>query len=146
MDKGVTLSPNTHMLTSGPLGDQVNFGEHLQKNLKLNQLRNGQPPAAAGGRWVWPGAGCGVVRGRVPGALRSHGGGLNPTVLICAPGWVDRTGTVASPWATANYVRHSLATALRSKVGSRALFFAAAVCGCGGAARRGPSRACGEVG
>jgi hypothetical protein len=64
MDKGIQISPNTFMLTSGGVGDCTSFGEYIQKNLKLNELRN---------------------------------------------------GVVASPWSTANFVRTSLAKALRSK-------------------------------
>ena len=41
MDKSIKLAPNALMLTSGPVGDCTNFGEYIQKNLKLNQLRNG---------------------------------------------------------------------------------------------------------
>lgn len=41
MDKSLAISPNTLMLLSGPNGDTVNFGEYIQKNLKLNTLRNG---------------------------------------------------------------------------------------------------------
>lgn len=64
MDKSVTISDNTLMLTSGEVGDSTAFSEYIAKNLKLNQLRN---------------------------------------------------GITASPWSTANYVRHQLATALRSR-------------------------------
>mmetsp|Transcript_14904 Transcript_14904/g.38180 ORF Transcript_14904/g.38180 Transcript_14904/m.38180 type:complete len:215 (-) Transcript_14904:276-920(-) len=64
MDKSIELTPNTLMLTSGPLGDTVSFGEYIAKNLKLNSLRN---------------------------------------------------DTESSPWSNANYVRHQLAEALRSR-------------------------------
>lgn len=41
MDKGIKVAPNMLMLTSGPVGDCVAFGEYISKNIKLNELRNG---------------------------------------------------------------------------------------------------------
>eukprot|EP00038_Savillea_parva_P007046 m.167522 g.167522 ORF g.167522 m.167522 type:complete len:199 (+) comp12838_c0_seq1:76-672(+) len=64
MDKSIEIAPNTLMLTSGPLGDVTAFGEYIQKNLKLNSLRN---------------------------------------------------ETETSPWSNANFVRHNLASALRTR-------------------------------
>lgn len=41
LDKMITLSSKTVMLLGGEVGDCTHFGEFIQKNLKLNQLRNG---------------------------------------------------------------------------------------------------------
>ena len=50
MDKMLPLTDSTLMLLAGEVGDCSHFGEFIQKNLKLNALRNGHeasPHAAA---------------------------------------------------------------------------------------------------
>lgn len=50
LDKMIQLSSKVGMLMSGPVGDCSHFGEYIQKNLKLNSLRDGHeasPHAAA---------------------------------------------------------------------------------------------------
>lgn len=40
-DKMIKLNDHTLMLTSGEIGDCTNFGEYVQKNVQLHQIRNG---------------------------------------------------------------------------------------------------------
>eukprot|EP00041_Stephanoeca_diplocostata_P012892 m.217584 g.217584 ORF g.217584 m.217584 type:complete len:199 (+) comp19131_c0_seq4:48-644(+) len=65
MDKSLAISPNTLMLLSGPNGDTVNFGEYIQKNLKLNTLRNGTTST--------PWSNANYVRHELAQSLRSRG-------------------------------------------------------------------------
>eukprot|EP00050_Salpingoeca_kvevrii_P010982 m.11886 g.11886 ORF g.11886 m.11886 type:complete len:194 (-) comp3186_c0_seq1:229-810(-) len=53
MDKMMALNPHTLMLTSGPVGDSVNFGEFIQKNLRFQALKNGfEASTAASAHYV----------------------------------------------------------------------------------------------
>lgn len=65
MDKSAKISNNTLMLTSGPVGDCTHFAEYIQKNVKLNELRNGVEAT------VWSNAN--YIRTQLATALRSRG-------------------------------------------------------------------------
>eukprot|EP00730_Choanoeca_flexa_P018515 TRINITY_DN9003_c0_g1_i3.p1 TRINITY_DN9003_c0_g1~~TRINITY_DN9003_c0_g1_i3.p1 ORF type:complete len:210 (+),score=38.52 TRINITY_DN9003_c0_g1_i3:215-844(+) len=49
LDKMITVSEKNILLLAGPVGDCNNFGDYIQKNLKLNAMRNGfaQSPHAS---------------------------------------------------------------------------------------------------
>eukprot|EP00049_Salpingoeca_infusionum_P017686 m.354005 g.354005 ORF g.354005 m.354005 type:complete len:193 (+) comp16895_c0_seq1:60-638(+) len=65
MDKMLPLSKHVAMTLAGPVGDCTNFGEYVQKNLKLNELRNGYAAS--------PTATANFVRTTLAEALRSRG-------------------------------------------------------------------------